>query len=74
MLHCFKQCDGFRVSLEFGNKISCKLSTWNLIIMNMKFIKTTRGKRQLLNDQYLYQKHKTGDRGNTYWERRSGID
>lgn len=42
--------------------------------MNMKFIKTTRGKRQLLNDQYLYQKHKTGDRGNTYWERRSGID
>ena len=70
MLHCLKQCDDFRVSLKSGNKISCKLSTWNLIILNIEFIKTTRSKRQLLNDQYLYQKTEAEDRGNTYWERK----
>ena len=41
----------------------------------MKFIMTTRGARQLLKDQHFYNKNKTGDSGNTYWEcveRRSG--
>ena len=47
------------------NKINCKLSTWNLIIIS---IPTTIGERQLLNDQYLYNKNKTEDSVNTYWE------
>ena len=41
----------------------------------MEFITTARGERQLLNDQDLYHKNKTGDSGNIYWEcvkRRSG--
>ena len=33
-----------------------------------KLITTIRGERQLLNDQYLYNKNKQGDSGNTYWE------
>ena len=53
---------------QSGNKISSKLSTWNLIIINMEFIATTRGERQLLNDHYYYNKNKTGDSGNIYWE------
>ena len=35
----------------------------------MEFIMTTRGERQLLNDRYLYNKRKTEDNGNIYWER-----
>ena len=41
----------------------------------MEFITTTRVERQLLNEHYLYNKNKTGDSGNIYWEcveRRSG--
>ena len=34
----------------------------------MEFITTTRGERQLLKDHYLYNKNKTGDSGNTYWD------
>ena len=34
----------------------------------MEFAMTARGERQLLNNQYLYNKKKTGDGGNTYWE------
>ena len=49
-------------------KISCKLSTWNLIIINMELITTTRDEWKLLVDQYIYNKNKTGDNGNNYWE------
>ena len=34
----------------------------------MEFITTTRGERQLLKDHYLYNKNKTGDSGNIYWD------
>ena len=40
----------------------------------MEFIVTTRGGRQFLKDQYLYNKNETGDNSNSYWgcmERRS---
>lgn len=56
------------MALESGKKISCKFSPWNLIIINTEFITKTRGERKLFNDQYIYNKNKTGDRGNNYWE------
>ena len=34
----------------------------------MEFTTTTRGERHLLNDHYPYNKNKTGDSGNIYWE------
>ena len=34
----------------------------------MEFITTRRVERQLLNEHYLYNKNKTGDSGNIYWE------
>ena len=33
----------------------------------MEFMTTERGETQFLNDQYLYNKNKTGHSGSTYW-------
>ena len=63
MQHCLKQCSDSRVSL--GTKLATNyqhgilsLSTWNLL----------RSEKQLLNDQYLCNKDKTGDSSSTYCE------
>ena len=37
----------------------------------MEFFKTTRDERQLLNDQYLYNENETGNRSNTWKERKN---
>ena len=37
----------------------------------MEFFKTTRDERQLLNDQYLYNESETGNRSNTWKERKN---
>ena len=34
----------------------------------MELITTTRDEWKLLVDQYIYNKNKTGDNGNNYWE------